>query len=85
MSGAAHKTTGATHELAEWMTLVARHSRTSLAPSLLPAPLVRRWRDTPVVVATGEEDCFYPPARLREPALALLGTEAVAMPGGGHL
>lgn len=44
--------TRADHPLVEWMTLVARHSRTSLAPSPLPGPVVRRWAGTPVVVAT---------------------------------
>ncbi|GAA4509176.1 hypothetical protein GCM10023096_11820 [Nonomuraea ferruginea] len=85
MSGRAHETDGSDHRLAEWMTLVARHSRTSLAPSPLPAPLVSRWRGTPVVVATGQEDCFYPPARLHGPALALLDTNVVNVPGVGHL
>lgn len=69
----------------EWMTLVARHSRTSLAPSPLPEPVVRRWEGTRVVVATGAEDRFYPPARISGPARALLGAEVVAVPGLGHL
>ncbi|MFI7453930.1 alpha/beta fold hydrolase [Nonomuraea sp. NPDC049714] len=82
MSGTAHR---AANWLAEWMTLVARHSRTSLAPPPLPAPVVRRWAGTPAVVATGAEDRFYPPGRITGAARALLGCEVVTAPGLGHL
>ncbi len=85
MSGQTRGMAGADHRLAEWMTLVARHSRTSLAPPPVPKPIVRRWAGTPVVVATGAEDRFYPPARIGRPARALLGTDVVAVPGLGHL
>ncbi|MGP3920106.1 alpha/beta fold hydrolase [Nonomuraea sp. 10N515B] len=85
MSGQSRGLTGAEHMLAEWMTLVARHSRTSLAPSPLPEPIVRHWKGTPVVVATGAEDRFYPPACIGRSARALLGADVVAVPGLGHL
>ncbi|MEU4829083.1 alpha/beta hydrolase [Streptosporangium sp. NPDC023615] len=85
MSGRAHVPRDGDRMPAEWMTLVARHSRTSLAPAPLPASVVRRWEGTPVVVATGTDDRFYPPARVGGPVRALLGGETVAVPGMGHL
>jgi pimeloyl-ACP methyl ester carboxylesterase len=85
MSGRPGGPSGPDLVLAPWMTLVARHSRTSLAPPPLPASVVRRWQHTPVVVATGTEDRFYPPARIGGPVRALLDTEVVAVPGLGHL
>jgi pimeloyl-ACP methyl ester carboxylesterase len=85
MSGQSRARTGPDPMLTAWMTLVARHSRTSLAPAPLPSPVVRRWAGTPVVVATGGADCFYPPARIGGPARALLSTDVVAVPGLGHL
>jgi pimeloyl-ACP methyl ester carboxylesterase len=68
-----------------WLTLVARHCRTSLAPRPLPDRVVRRWRATPVRVAAGAHDCFFPPARLAAPARRLLGTGVHGIPGAGHL
>ncbi|WP_188196831.1 alpha/beta fold hydrolase [Nonomuraea sp. SYSU D8015] len=85
MSGPASHAAGTEQDLVEWMTLVARHTRTSLAPPPLPGPLLRRWADTPVLVATGTHDRFYPPAGIAGPARALLGTEIIALPGVGHL
>ncbi|MGN9843949.1 alpha/beta fold hydrolase [Nonomuraea sp. H19] len=85
MSGQAPHSAGTDQNLVEWMTLVARHTRTSLAPPPLPGPLLRRWAGTPVLVATGTQDCFYPLARIAGSARALLGTEAIALPGVGHL
>ncbi|WP_331279912.1 alpha/beta fold hydrolase [Streptosporangium roseum] len=85
MSGQSRARTGPDPMLTAWMILVARHSRTSLAPAPLPPPVVRRWAGTPVVLATGAADCFYPPARIGGPARALLSTDVVAVPGLGHL
>ncbi|MGI5290955.1 alpha/beta hydrolase [Nonomuraea polychroma] len=85
MSGQTRGMAGADHMLAEWMTLVARHSRTSLAPLPLPEPIVRRWAGTSVVVATRAEDRFYPPARIDRPARTLLDADVVTVPGPGHL
>ncbi|MDA0566842.1 alpha/beta hydrolase [Streptomonospora sp. S1-112] len=72
-------------ELADWMTLVARSCRTSLAPGPLPEHAVRRWRDTPVHVATGSHDRFFPPARLAAPARDLLAARVDTVEGAGHL
>jgi pimeloyl-ACP methyl ester carboxylesterase len=85
MSGRDSGRNGQDRVLAQWMTLVGRHSRTSLAPPPLPAPVVRRWEGIPIVVATGTEDCFYPPARISGRVHALLGADVVAVPGLGHL
>ncbi|MFC7330152.1 alpha/beta fold hydrolase [Marinactinospora rubrisoli] len=70
---------------ARWLALVARHSRTGLAPGPLPAPVVARWSGTPVRVATGAHDRFYPPARLTGPARRLLGRTVHTFPDAGHL
>ncbi|OOC56441.1 MULTISPECIES: alpha/beta fold hydrolase [Nocardiopsis] len=84
MSGPAHVTAG-THPYAEWMTLVGRHCRTSLAPGPLPMECLRPWEDTPVVVATGSHDTFYSPARLHGPARRFLDADVAVMEGAGHL
>ncbi|RCV47665.1 alpha/beta fold hydrolase [Marinitenerispora sediminis] len=73
------------HPDAHWMTLVATHTRTSLAPRPLPVRALGRWRGTPVRVATGSHDCFFPPARLRGPARAGLDADVHVLPGSGHL
>ncbi|MBD0716117.1 alpha/beta fold hydrolase [Streptomyces sp. CBMA370] len=68
-------------ELVEWMTLVARHSRSSGAPGLaiLPARPVTR------LVLTGEHDVFLPPRRLDAAVRDTLGTRLEVVPGTGHL
>ncbi|MEY7972967.1 alpha/beta fold hydrolase [Saccharomonospora xinjiangensis] len=67
-------------ELVEWLTLVARHVRSSADPGLLPAParLVRR------TVAVGARDVFLPPRRLRPPVRRALGAELRVVHGAGH-
>ncbi len=72
-------------ELVAWYTLVARHCRSSLAPSPLPAALLASRRDVPCVVATGEHDAFLSPQRLHRPARERLGADVQTIPGTGHL
>ncbi|PRX97772.1 alpha/beta fold hydrolase [Allonocardiopsis opalescens] len=70
---------------AEWMQLVARHCRTTLAPAPLPDASVRAWDGTPRAVATGDHDGFFPPERLIGPARRLLGVGVRTLPAAGHL
>jgi pimeloyl-ACP methyl ester carboxylesterase len=70
---------------AEWLTLVARSTRTTGAPGPLPAGDLARWRDHATPVLVGAEDVFFPPARLRPPAVELLGVRPVVVSGAGHL
>ncbi len=70
---------------AEWLTLVARSTRTTGAPGPLPADLLTRWRDHPAAVLVGSDDVFFPPSRLRPPSLEHLGVDPVVVPGAGHL
>jgi pimeloyl-ACP methyl ester carboxylesterase len=70
--------------LVDWLTLVARHTRTTGAPGPLPAASVRRWRSTPVVVAAGEHDRLFAPARLRGPVRDVLGAELALIGDAGH-
>ncbi|PJE94472.1 alpha/beta hydrolase [Streptomyces carminius] len=72
-------------ESAEWMTLVARNCRSTLAPPPLPRPVVARCRRVPAAVAVGEHDVFLPPRRLVPAAGRLLGVRARVLPGAGHL
>lgn len=67
--------------LVEWMTLVARHSRSSGAPGTadLPARPVSR------TVFTGEHDVFLPPKRIGPAVTRTLGVELRVLPGAGHL
>ncbi len=72
-------------EHVEWMTLVARHVRTSLAPSPLPRALLDRWRDTPRAVLVGEQDCFLPARPLATATRARLGVDLDVVTRAGHL
>jgi len=69
----------------EWMTLAARHTRSSLAPRPLPASALRRWQAIPRAVLTGERDCFLPPRRLRAAVRDELGVDLQVLPRAGHL
>jgi pimeloyl-ACP methyl ester carboxylesterase len=69
----------------EWMTLVARQVRTSLAPSPLSRAVVDRWRGTPRAVLSGEQDCFLPVRPLTRAVRAGLGIELEVVAGAGHL
>ena len=72
-------------EHVEWMTLVARHVRTSLAPSPMPPAVLDRWRDTPRAVLCGEQDCFLPVPPLAAAARAKLGVDLDVVAEAGHL
>jgi pimeloyl-ACP methyl ester carboxylesterase len=69
----------------EWMTLAARHTRSTLAPSPLPASSLRRWLARPRAVLTGELDCFLPVGPLRTAVRETLGTDVQVLQGAGHL
>ncbi|MGI5219180.1 alpha/beta fold hydrolase [Nocardia sp. CA-290969] len=71
--------------LVEWMTLVARYCRTTLAPAPLAHTLLDRCRSAPCVVATGSHDIFLPPGHLGPAVRDLLGTELRVLEGCGHL
>ncbi|MFD7511976.1 alpha/beta fold hydrolase, partial [Streptomyces sp. NPDC059853] len=72
-------------ELAEWMALVARECRSSLAPAPLPRTVVERRRSVPCLVATGRHDAFFPPPALSAAVRDRLGTECRVVEGAGHL
>ena len=67
--------------LVEWMTLVARHSRSSGAPGAAVLPT----RPVPRLVVTGEHDVFLPPRRLAPAVRGTLGAELGVVPEAGHL
>ncbi|ADD43826.1 alpha/beta fold hydrolase [Stackebrandtia nassauensis] len=69
----------------EWMTLVARYCRSTLAPPPLPSRLLADRARTPCLVSVGEFDRFLSPARLAKPVAARLGVELRVWPGLGHL
>ncbi|MER7949760.1 alpha/beta hydrolase [Streptomyces sp. NPDC096079] len=68
-------------ELVDWMTLVARHARSSGAPGLAAVPD----RPVPRLVVTGEHDVFLPPRRLEGAVHRRLGVELGVVKGAGHL
>ncbi|MBB1255528.1 alpha/beta fold hydrolase [Streptomyces alkaliterrae] len=81
-------------ELAEWMTLVSRSCRSTMAPAPLPddalaspsllrggSPSARR----PTLLLTGSHDVFLPTARLRDRAVSQLGADVHELTGVGHL
>ena len=70
--------------LVDWLTLVARCTRTTGAPGPLPAGMLDRWQDRNIRVLVGERDAFFTPAVLAEPARRLGATLNVA-PQAGHL
>ena len=72
-------------ETVEWMTLVARATRTSGAPGPLPPDTLRRWRGASIHIFVGEQDVFFPPERLAGPARRHLGQRLDVVPGAGHL
>ena len=71
-------------ELAEWMTLVGRHVRTSLAPSPLDPRSLRAVK-VPVVVASGVHDTFVPARRLARAVRKLPNARLELIGGAGHL
>ncbi|SCK57434.1 Lysophospholipase, alpha-beta hydrolase superfamily [Streptomyces sp. SceaMP-e96] len=68
-------------ELVNWMTLVARHSRSSGAPGAATLPA----RSIPRLVVTGEHDVFLPPRRLGPAVRGTLGAELGVISEAGHL
>ncbi|WP_329012112.1 alpha/beta fold hydrolase [Streptomyces sp. NBC_00690] len=70
------------NELVEWMTLVARHSRSSGAPGRAEPPSGQRCTQLAV---TGANDVFLPPHRLRRAVRDTLKTELQVAAGAGHL
>ncbi|WP_329403392.1 alpha/beta hydrolase [Streptomyces virginiae] len=68
-------------ELVNWMTLVARHSRSSGAPGAATLPT----RSMPRLVVTGEHDVFLPPRRLSPAVRGTLGTDLGVVTDAGHL
>ncbi|MFD8410496.1 alpha/beta fold hydrolase [Streptomyces sp. NPDC059650] len=67
-------------DLVEWMTLVARHARSSGAPGLAEAR-----RRVSYQVVTGAHDTFLPPRRLGPAVRARLGTGLDVVADAGHL
>lgn len=72
-------------QVVEWMTLVARATRTTGAPGPLPAATLARWRGKRVRVLTGAGDVFFPPSTLQGPVRRHLGIDVDVVPGAGHL
>lgn len=68
-------------ELVEWMTLVARHVRSSGDPGAADLPA----RRAPQLVVTGEQDVFLPPRKLGPAVRTKLGAELGVIAGAGHL
>ncbi|WP_229402713.1 alpha/beta fold hydrolase [Micromonospora okii] len=68
-------------ELVEWMTLVARHARPVSSDDLVPAAA----RTMPTLIASGDQDVFLPPARLRSAAQQRCHVDADIIPAAGHL
>jgi pimeloyl-ACP methyl ester carboxylesterase len=69
----------------EWMTLVARHTRTAGAPGPLPADCIQRWRKVPRTVLCGAQDCFLPVRPLEQAVRDRLGVELRVLDDAGHL
>lgn len=72
-------------ELTEWMTLVARCCRSSLAPMPLPAETLAARRASTTLVAAGHHDVFLPPTRLGPAVRRHLGIDLRPLDGAGHL
>ncbi|MFD3942555.1 alpha/beta fold hydrolase [Streptomyces sp. NPDC058579] len=67
--------------LVDWMTLVARHARSSGAPDLADTP----HQTVPRRVVTGDQDVFLPPHRLEGPVRRKLSVALEVVPRAGHL
>lgn len=68
-------------ELVEWMTLIARHVRSSADPGRVPIAL----REVARSVVVGEADVFLPARRLAPIVRERLGVELGVLPAAGHL
>ena len=71
--------------LVEWYTLVARHTRSSLAPPIIPESVLTHSRTVPCIVATGSDDAFLPARQLQRPSELRLNTRLRVIPDAGHL
>jgi pimeloyl-ACP methyl ester carboxylesterase len=71
--------------LIKWMTLVAQHCRTTLAPAPLPQGVLATAAAQSHLVVTGEHDVFLPPERLTRAVRDRLGTDLQVISGCGHL
>lgn len=72
-------------DLVEWMTLVGKHVRTSLAPPPLPASTLARV-DVPCLIRSGDHDVFLPEKRLAAGvATRLPKARFEPVDGAGHL
>lgn len=65
----------------EWMTLVARCCRTTLAPPPLPIELLARRAERPCVIGVGEHDRFLPPSRLVPAVRRIMCADVRIFPG----
>jgi len=70
--------------LVDWMTLVARCTRSTGAPGPLPARVLERWRGRNLQILVGELDAFFPPGRIAGPTRHL-GARLNVAPNTGHL
>ena len=70
--------------LVDWMALVGRHVRTSLAPAPLPDAALRRV-DVPVLAYTGSADGMVPPGPLQRSAHRVADLRVRPVSGAGHL
>lgn len=71
--------------LGEWMDLVGRCCRTSLAPPPLPSGLLELRCPVRTLVVAGRFDPFLPPGDLGPAARRRLGAEFRVVEGAGHL
>lgn len=71
--------------LTEWMTLVARCTRTTGAPGPLPDDVLDGWRGRRARVLVGAGDVFFPPSTLEDPTRHHLGVELEVVRDAGHL
>ncbi len=69
------------HLLVEWMTLVARHVRSSADPGVAQITIPER----PYVAISGAQDRFLPPGRLGPALRRTLGIGLTTVLGSGHL
>lgn len=72
-------------ELSEWMAVVARCCRSSLAPSPLPSGVLADRRTVACLVATGRHDGFLSPWSLGPAVQRQLGIYPQIVDGAGHL
>lgn len=73
-------------ELSDWMTQVARHCRSSLAPPPLPTAVLAAVRQQATcLVAIGRDDVFLPPGRIGPAVRRSLGTDLRILDHCGHL